>query len=354
MHASVRSYPALNTPPLRPAGRSQQAARSRHCLAGPQVGTGLIEFAIAAIPILLLGLGSIELARWMLVRQGISLALLQAARAASTDHARPETLEHAFETALLPLFPGGGKPQRWQALQTAFAERKRRTGNPPWQMEILAPGPLSFQDHADGSAYVAGADGLAVINNDYQFEQDQRLRARGWTEGRGPISGLSIFQANTLVLRLRYLHEPIVPGIQGLLAALGNPHGTYSQQAMAQGYLPIMQEIAHGMHSHPVDWPMPPNKKVIGAQPAFNAPASSAPTCAGLWCTPGYGVLPPANPATDHTPAAESLPASPDGPAPPERPRAPVTPNPDTHTPDTLTVDPDDPSCGITLCCSGA
>src|SRR3546814_2598669 len=38
-----------------------------------QAGAGLIEFSIVAVPILLLGLGSIEVAHWLLTRQVVSL-----------------------------------------------------------------------------------------------------------------------------------------------------------------------------------------------------------------------------------------------------------------------------------------
>src|SRR5690606_21741896 len=159
-----------------------------------QRGTGMIEFTIVAVPVLMLGLGSIELARWMLVRQALSLALLQGAWAASTDHARPQALHDAFEHALLPLFSGTSRASRSLALQSAFTKRSNHSGLPPWQAQVLSPSPPAFQDHADPALKVTGAAGRVAINNNYQFEQDQRHRARGWIDGQGPASGQSIFE----------------------------------------------------------------------------------------------------------------------------------------------------------------
>lgn len=287
-----------------------------------QRGTSMIEFTIAAVPVLFLGLGSIELARWMLARQAISLALLQGARVASTEHGHPQALEQAFEDALLPLFAGGSRASRKLAQQSAFAGRSQRSGLPPWQVQVLSPSPLAFHDHADPALRIAGAAGRAAINNNYQFEQDQGKRARGWVEGRGPASGQSVFEANTLVLRLQYLHEPIVPGFKGLLSALGNKNGAYGQRALASGYLPIMHEIALGMQSHPVNWALPASGKIVQGLPMLRAPDGSP-------GTPGPTTPQPGNPSTLLPPGPADLPVPGEG----------------------LVPDPGDPACGLTLCC---
>src|SRR5690554_425888 len=287
-----------------------------------QRGTSMIEFTIAAVPVLFLGLGSIELARWMLARQAISLALLQGARAASIGHGRPRALEQAFEDALLPLFAGGNRASRKLAQQSAFAGRSQRSGLPPWQVQVLSPSPLAFHDHADPALRIAGAAGRAAINNNYQLEQDQGRRARGWAEGRGPASGQSVFEANTLVQRLQYLHEPIVPGFKGLLSALGNKSGAYSQRALASGYLPIMHEIVLGMQSHPVNWTLPASGKIIQGLPTPEVPD-------GLPGTPTPTTPQPDNPSTLLPPSPADSPAPGDG----------------------LDPDPSDPACGLTLCC---
>jgi len=79
--------------------------KSSSC-AGRQRGT-LIEFSLAAVLLLPVGLGIIETAHWFAVRQTVSLALMQAARTGAVMHAQPEKIEQAFERGLLPLFGCG-------------------------------------------------------------------------------------------------------------------------------------------------------------------------------------------------------------------------------------------------------
>src|SRR5690606_1789355 len=111
----------------------------------------------------------------------------------------------------------------------AFQQRRLDTGAAAWQIEVLSPSSQAFHDFADPALNTARHNRLPTINNNYQLEQDQRHRAQGWPQGLGPTSGVSIYDANTLVLRLTYLHEPVVPGIKGLMRLLGQHNGTYGQ-----------------------------------------------------------------------------------------------------------------------------
>src|SRR5690606_35608988 len=74
-----------------------------------QQGAGIAEFVIVAIPVLFVTLGTIEIARWFLVRQAVGMALIEAARAGATEHAHPDAITAAFEQALLPLFPANSR-----------------------------------------------------------------------------------------------------------------------------------------------------------------------------------------------------------------------------------------------------
>jgi hypothetical protein len=352
-----------------------------------QSGATVIEFPIVAVPLLLAGLGSIEVAHWLLTRQALSLALLQAARAGATDHGRPDTIEAAFEHALLPLFPGKERRSAMQARSDAFARRGHDTGLAPWQIQILSPTAAAFDDFVDPTVMRAehsGAmlheqdgrrqtqhpalpvtPGLPAINNHYQLEQHRRHAAAGWPGGRGPRSGQSIFEANTLVLRLRYLHEPALPGIKGLLRLLGNERGTYGQRAMALGgYLPLTREIALTMESHPVLWPLPANGKLIRAPESPAAAAPDIASCHGWWCA---RQAPPARPfdgsvpdqPASGTPApglpASGNPADTTGPGDVAAGRPPGGHSNSGEDPDVihdaLGVAPDDPACGVVLCC---
>jgi hypothetical protein len=94
-----------------------------------------------------------------------------------------------------------------------------------------------------------------AIDNNYQAEQHARHRSQGKPDGVGNASGLNIFQANTLRLRLTYLLKPLNPLVRRILQTLDNPHGGYGQQAMARaGVLPIVLELDMDIQSHPLNW----------------------------------------------------------------------------------------------------
>lgn len=312
----------------------------------------MIEFSIVAVPILLLGLGSIETAHWLLTRQVVSLALLEASRAGVSGHARPETITAAFEQALLPLFPASASNSARQNQQLAFHKRTRDTAGAPWQMAVLSPTTAAFNDFSDPQLSRTLQGGLAVINNNYLLEQDQRRRAQGWLHGLGPESNMSIYQANTLTLRLTYLHEPVVPGMKGLMRLLGRSGGTYGQHAMAHGYLPLSREISLVMQSHPVRWPglVAAGNVIQPGLPTLAGPAPILP-CTGLWCmAPQSTTLAPGSPDAPYRPPG-SVRAPPAEPATPTSPTAPLPGPADTST-DGLAVAPDHPDCGLTLCCA--
>lgn len=251
-----------------------------------QSGAGIAEFSIVAIPVLLLGLGAIESAQWLFTRQAASLALLEAGRAGITQHASPEAMIDAFEHALLPLYASASHSSARSRLAAALAQRQQRLGAAPWRIEILSPAEAAYLDFADPALLISRQSGHAAINNNYLHEQNLRHRATGWLEGRGPVSGVDIFQANTLALRLSYLHEPAIPGMKALLSMLGNGQGSYRQRAMAAGYLPMVREMTFIMQSHPVSWPMPESGKIVGPERLASNPPSAAAHCVGMWCLP--------------------------------------------------------------------
>lgn len=214
-------------------------------------------FAVAAIPLLLAGLLVAETAHWHLTRQVLSLALLEAARAGATAYARPDAIKMAFETALLPLYvPPGANANARARMTAAFRHIERETRLPAWRIDIVQPSPRAFADFSDRTLQVAAAPGLAAIRNDYQAEQHDRRKSAGWRQGRGPRSGLTIFQANTLHLRLVYLRTPWVPAIRSLLRGLTflGWRGTAGADAARAGRLAMVLELSLTMQSHPVHW----------------------------------------------------------------------------------------------------
>lgn len=231
-----------------------------------QRGQGSAEFLLAAVPLLLIGLGGIEAVHWHFARQGVSLALSRAAREAVARNADPAALDTAFRAALLPLHAAPTEEESRNRLQRNMQRRSRDTGLPPWRILILSPSHASFRDFASRDPGLPQHAGAAVIDNDYVSEQHQARVAHGWAGGRGLASGQTALEVNILTLRLTWLHEPLLPGIRGLLRQLAPADARYGSLAMARGgYLPMQREISFVMQSHPIAWPMPPHGRVARA-----------------------------------------------------------------------------------------
>ncbi|WP_427185014.1 hypothetical protein ACL598_07445 [Bordetella bronchialis] len=318
--------------------------------AARQRGAAAASFAITALPLLFGALFVVEAARWHVVRQMLSLALLEAARAGATAHARPAIIEQAFEDALLPLFhPPGPHGDARARMRAAFLDVARTAGAPPWRIDVLSPGSRAYADFGDAALRVAGAPGLPAINNDYQAEQHLRRRRMGWAGGRGPLSGQTIFEANMLRLRLTYVHPPLVPGLRAILkrlAAMRDGNGPEASHPAARaGMLVMAMESALPMQSHPVLW----GAATGGAPTAVSRPpASRGPGKAGAspkgplvsWQFRGHGQdtpsrakdgaqkghVPLGNAREPHAHASPATEAAPGGPF-------------------------RDPACGVQLCC---
>ncbi|WP_454690986.1 TadE/TadG family type IV pilus assembly protein [Achromobacter aloeverae] len=217
-------------------------------LPGPaaQRGAALAGFVVSLPVLLLAGLAVIEAAYWHITRQVLDVALLEAARAGATAHGRPQAMATAFEAALRPLPTGRA---RWRRIHDD-------SGAPAWRIDILAPPAAAYADFGVRGLAVPHGAGTTAIRNDYQAEEHARRRAKGWPEGRGPASGMTIFEANVLRLRLSYQLPPLTPIVRALLRALA-PAGDDALRASAAraGNVLIVHEMALEMQSHPAAWP---------------------------------------------------------------------------------------------------
>jgi hypothetical protein len=197
-----------------------------------QRGAALVESAVALGLVLFTGLAALEAMHWQMARQLAYVALTEAARAGAVAHARPEPMAQAFEAALLP----------------------RPAGRAAWRIGILQPGPQAYADFAETGLDLPAGAGPA-IRNDYQAEQHAARRAR-WLQGKGPRSGLDIFQANRLRLGLLYRVPPWSPPLGAALRALsGLAADACARRVMAAGLLPLRIELEIDMQSHPARWP---------------------------------------------------------------------------------------------------
>ncbi|ARP80904.1 hypothetical protein CAL12_08660 [Bordetella genomosp. 8] len=249
---------------------SRAAARQR--------GAAIAAFTVSALPLMFCGLLVVEAARWHMTRQMLDLALLEAARAGATRHARPATIEQAFETALLPLFHPPGRHRDPRArMRASFLHVAQQTGAPAWRIDVISPTVGAYTDFGDRSLRIPAARGLPAIRNDYQAEQHLRRRRMGWPGGRGPRSGQTVFEANMLRLRLAYAHAPWVPGVRALLRRLAVIRGSGDPAARA-GMLVMQMEMALPMQSHPVLWhgSVPGVGRAVGTMEAVETVGAAA------------------------------------------------------------------------------
>jgi hypothetical protein len=231
---------------------------------------------VVSLPVLLMaGLAVIEAAYWHVTRQVLNVALMEAARAGGTGHGYPPTMAVAFMKGLRPL---PTSKARWRRI-------RYDSGAPAWRIDILSPSPEAYADFGiqglpvrqsvseggaqelgqqlmhglwhDTSRGVSTTDRLVAIRNDYQAEEHARRLQAGWPEGRGPRSGLTIFQANVLRLRLSYQLPPLTPITRAALRALapGSGNGSLSAAAARAGNVLIVQDLAIEMQSHAAAWP---------------------------------------------------------------------------------------------------
>ncbi|MGB6009031.1 TadE/TadG family type IV pilus assembly protein [Castellaniella sp.] len=225
-------------------------------------------FLAVLFPILSLGLGGVELAHWMSLRQTLSLALMDAARAGSTRQASPQAIAEAFEQGLRAIYVQPAAQER------ALRSRRHALGL-PWQIRIRQPTPAAFLDHADATLTASRPlPTPALIRNDYQAAQHARRIRQGWPQGRGPRSGLTIFEANTLLMDLWWPQAPLAPGVPAIIRALAPLHGDPTgRRMMENGYLPFRRRIRMVMQSHPAPWPDLPDGRVVHDAAAHPGPA---------------------------------------------------------------------------------
>ncbi|WP_025372184.1 hypothetical protein [Advenella mimigardefordensis] len=208
----------------------------------------MMEFLVVALPLLLAAVTSYEASRWYMVREAVNLALLQAGRAGSVNHTRPQAIEDAFLEALAPLYaPAGAYRSPQERMQHQLQRFEQDSGQLAWDITITHPNLAEFADFMQKDLPIAIKTGHPAINNNYQHRQHQQYP-------RGTASGSTIYDANTLQLQARYLYEPVVPGMKSLLRTIFGAIGAPESPQARLGALPMSAAITIEMQSHPVLW----------------------------------------------------------------------------------------------------
>lgn len=237
MHGQARVMPPVHHPPRIRLRRLR--------------GTAMAEFTVVALPLLLVGLGAFETGRWLLVRQAVGYALFEAARAGVVSHADPSAMAGAFERALAPALGIDALPDPASVgprVKAKLQAREREYGLPMARIEQLSPNRASFDDFSNDRS---SAGGVRELDYDYQRLHHDTVYLARYGNGAGPHSRQTVFQANTLVLRLTYLHAPYLPWMAVLLRTLADPgeEDDYVRRARAAGLVVIRRDIAMPMQS---------------------------------------------------------------------------------------------------------
>jgi len=163
-------------------------ALKSHASKKHQTGHALIEWVIVSLPLIWLGLLSIEVSGWHSTRQELSLIAQQATLFASMAGGRTESVQRHMNQHRSMRMRGAIEvcvKDRVSQLMSDFKDRR-----------------LSQQ---------LGQD---VIRHDHIAEQHRRFVAKGWPNGLGPRSGQSISAANFLRVSVTLNHQPITPVIR--------------------------------------------------------------------------------------------------------------------------------------------
>lgn len=327
--------------------------------------------AESSLVLLILGalaLAAVEFEHGRNTAQIAELALLEALRAGASDHASPHAMQQAFEHAMRASQPDPPGLTAGTQLRRSWRRREAASGLAAWRLDILNPGPDSLADHAAPGRGKTGntnasqtGSASAALAFFYQDLRHQEHLSQGWPQGKGPLSGQTVFEANLLTLELRYLHQPLSPPARWLLR-LGSiflPAQTDhdSGQIAQAGLWPIYRRASLPMASEAWAWPQQRLQSTDHLPPPVTAVLPDGSSHAGQH--PG-GSLPGPLPALPALPAPPTLPVLP-GPFPlpeeaapsPGLPDIPIPAIPDgPELPASSLPEADEALCDTLLCCA--
>ena len=246
-------------------------------------GAAMVEFAIVAPVLTLLGLMVLQ---WVLVanaRQQVDHATFMAARAGSTGQANVERMQAAYARNLIPLYGGGLNSQ-----DLALAhQRASRDVTQFSHLRVLNPTRESFDDWSDDALTLRYGQ-RAIPNSQLPFRP---------TDVVGPRSGQTLHDANLLKVWVVHGHPLNVPLAGPLILQVlrwtdpGDDPGYTA--LLASGRLPLNSHVVLHMQSDALEpaWtasaPAGSGHHETGPQGpgAPQAPTPPMPNCLTAGCT---------------------------------------------------------------------
>ena len=220
-----------------------------------QSGAALVEWLGAGMVLMLLGTLGWETVQWHTTRHVAQIALMEAARAGSVQHAHPDRMDAAFLAAFRARYPASAGSEPFdRMIQTV----KRDSGLPAWHITQVEPDHADFARRHEPGLSVAGTAGKRVIRHD----GSERTSHTQWLfHDQVPASTAATARRDAydapLQLRLdaRVLHRAATPILRAVLAATAwGVDDPDTAQALRAGAWPIHLSSTIEMHSHAVEW----------------------------------------------------------------------------------------------------
>jgi len=218
-----------------------------------QWGATLVEWSIGATVLFLAIALGVEFAHWQTTRHIAAIALMEAARAGSVQHARPQAIRQAFLNTMQARF--AHHTSSAQAMTRSFERVRASSRLPAWQIEQRSPDEAAFRGAPvhDGRS-IPQARGKRVLRHDLT-ERDGQPRH---LDSPGKVSRPTALNAHparalTLDLRLTYHQPALFPAIARLASSLTS-HDTPIGRAWAAGLLVIRLDHKIEMQSDAVQW----------------------------------------------------------------------------------------------------
>ena len=201
-----------------------------------QRGATMVEFALIAPVLMLLGLGLVQVGLVFHAKSALSFALQEAARAGAVGNATPDSIQKGFLTGMVPYMGGGLNAADLAAtLAKATAEFTRGSAENWIRIQQLSPTPQSFADWQENGLDDNGNQVVEIPNANLPLLRCTRMPTGGTSGYRsssacggagepvGSTSQQTLSDANLLKLKLTYgvqLGIPFINRIVGKALAM--------------------------------------------------------------------------------------------------------------------------------------
>jgi hypothetical protein len=199
-------------------------------------GATMVEFALIAPVLMLVGLGLVQVGLVFHGKSALSFALQEAARAGAAGNATPQSIQDGFLRGLIPYMGGGLSAGDLAATLVKAGEEFTRGGAAGWvRVQQLSPTPQSFSDWQQNELDSNGNPVVEIPNANLPVLRCTR-EPNGGTAGYrsstacggagervGASSEQTLADANLLKLRLTYgvqLGIPFINRIVGKALAM--------------------------------------------------------------------------------------------------------------------------------------